>query len=123
MKIVKERKLRKIEDEEWRDIEGAVGRYKISSYGRLKSYAFDKINGRLLRNSQVKNFHTVKLKIGEKEKTYLVHKLVAAAWLKQESPECTRVIHLDFNTKNNHYSNLQWVTHEFTIQHTILLNN
>jgi len=110
--IEKERKLRKIEDEEWKELPGSKGRYLISNYGRIKSYVYDKVNGKLMRYSQIKGFYTINMRLNGIQKTHLVHKLTAKAFVNQPSENHTHVIHLDWNVKNNYYKNLEWVTRE-----------
>lgn len=112
VKEIKERKLKKIEDEVWKPIIGSENKYFISNYGRIKSYVHDKVNGKLMHYSQIKGFYTINLRLYGKQKTYLVHKLTAALYVPKQSDECTHVIHLDWNPKNNYYKNLEWVTRE-----------
>jgi hypothetical protein len=112
LKPDKERKLRKIEDEIWKEIPDSEGRYMISNYGRVKSFVFDKSGGKIMRFSHIKNFFTINLRLVSGQKTLLVHKLVAEAFVSKTSDDCTHVIHLDWNTKNNYYKNLDWVSRE-----------
>jgi hypothetical protein len=105
-----QRRLRKLEDEVWKEISFADFKYEVSNYGRLKSYCQDTKNGKVLNPSQIGGFKVVSLKIGGKSKHHLVHKLVAEAFLFKESADHTVVIHLDWNKANNHYTNLQWHT-------------
>jgi len=107
-----ERNLRKIEDEIWMEVPIADKRYEVSSYGRVKSYCYDKVKGKILKPGLTKGFHTVTFKTNGNKKTFLVHKLVAMVFVKKESENQTIVIHLDWNKRNNHYKNLQWVTKE-----------
>ncbi|MCG8410099.1 MAG: NUMOD4 motif-containing HNH endonuclease [Bacteroidales bacterium] len=107
-----ERNLRKLDDEEWREIPLADKRYEISNYGRVKSYCYDKANGKILKPGITKGFLTVTFKTEGKKKTFLVHKLVAMAFVEKENPNESIVIHIDWNKRNNHYSNLKWVTKE-----------
>ncbi len=51
------------------------------------------------------------VQVGCKGSVAPVHRLVAFAWLDKPSPDCTEVDHIDGNKQNNHYSNLEWVTH------------
>jgi len=105
-----ERNLRKIEDEIWMEVPIADKRYEVSSYGRVKSYCYDKVKGKILKPGLTKGFHTVTFKTNGNKKTFLVHKLVAMVFVKKENENQTIVIHLDWNKRNNHYKNLQWVT-------------
>ncbi len=47
----------------------------------------------------------------------LVHRLVAAYFLKQAKPDQTIVAHMDYNKLNNHVSNLKWMTQAENIKH------
>ncbi len=105
-----QRRLRKLEDEVWKEISFADFKYEISSYGRVKSYCQDAENGKVLNPSQIGGFKVVSLKIGGKSKHYLVHKLVAGAFLFKETKDQIVVIHHDWNKANNYYENLQWLT-------------
>ncbi len=46
-----------------------------------------------------------------------VHRLVAAAFCPRQRPDQTVVNHKDGNKLNNHYSNLEWVTHSENMKH------
>ena len=109
---IRERKLKKIEDEVWKALPGSENRYFISNYGRIKSFVYDKVNGKLMHYSQIKGFFTINMRLFGVQKTYLVHKLTAQAFVPKPSVDCTHVIHLDWNPKNNYYKNLECVTRE-----------
>ena len=104
------RKLRKIDDEIWKEIPFADKKYEISNYGRIKSYCYDKINGRIVKPGNVKGFLNVSIRTKGKKKSYLVHKLVAILFVPKKYDGEDIVIHLDWNKKNNYYKNLKWVT-------------
>jgi len=53
----------------------------------------------------------------------LVHRLVAAYFIKQPSPEHTVVAHLDFNKLNNQKSNLKWMKPDENYLHQRLSPN
>ena len=106
------RNLRKIEDEEWREIPFAEKKYEVSSYGRVKSYCYNKEDGKILRPGLTKGFHTVTFKTEGRKRTFLVHKLVAMMFVPKDDENQEIAIHLDWNKRNNHYKNLQWVTRQ-----------
>lgn len=110
MLINKFRESQTFENEEWKEIHDSNGLYYVSNYGRIKSMTRDKINGRIMKAAQVKGFLTINIKLFGRQKTYLVHKLVAEAFVTKRKPDDTYVIHIDFNVQNNHISNLAWVT-------------
>lgn len=48
-----------------------------------------------------------------------VHRLVAFAFVNNDDPENkVEVNHIDFDRKNNHYSNLEWLSHADNIKHS-----
>ncbi|TAJ15547.1 hypothetical protein DMA11_01245 [Marinilabiliaceae bacterium JC017] len=112
VKLNKKRKLRKIDDEEWKELTFTDKKYEISNYGRIKSYCYDQVNGRIVKPGNIKGFYNISLRVDGKKKSYLVHKLTAEYFIPKESDEHTVVIHLDWNKQNNFYGNLQWVTRE-----------
>lgn len=91
----------------WKRIKSAPD-YEVSNYGRIKSYKWDKINGRLIK---------AKIDWGGYAKVQLpniytgVHRLVAQAFIPNPlNKPC--VNHIDENKLNNHVSNLEWVTYK-----------
>jgi hypothetical protein len=105
-----ERKLRKIDDEEWKELTFTDKKYEISNYGRIKSYCYDKANGRIVKLGNIKGFYNVSLRVDGQKKSFLVHKLTAEYFVDKTDEEQDVVIHLDWNKQNNYYANLQWVT-------------
>lgn len=100
----------------WKDIKGYEGLYQVSNYGRVKGLdRFDNLNrsvkGIILKACIVGNgYHGVNLCNG-KSKSYVIHRLVAMAFLNHKPSECKLVIdHIDFNRINNHLSNLRIIT-------------
>jgi hypothetical protein len=103
-----DRRLKKIEDEEWRIIPGSDGKFEVSNYGRIKSY-LKSSKGKILKFASIKGFHTVSLKINGITKTHLVHKIVAEVFNIKPSEDCTVVTHIDWNIRNNNAKNLEWI--------------
>jgi hypothetical protein len=112
MKIIKERKLRKIEDEQWKELSFPDKKYEISNYGRVRSFCYNKDIGKMVKPGNIKGFYNVSLRVGGKKRSYLVHKLTAEYFIPRDNEDQSVVIHLDWNKQNNHISNLQWVTRE-----------
>lgn len=126
--------------EEWRDIKGYEGIYRVSNYGRVKRTPFTqelvcpqntsviiKISHkeRILKGAPNKrtNHLRVTLSIGKKEleKRFLVHRLVAQEFIPNpENKPC--INHIDSNPLNNHISNLEWVTNKENSQHALKNN-
>jgi hypothetical protein len=112
MNTPSERKLRKIEDEIWKELTFTDKKYEVSNYGRVRSFCYDKSEGRIVKPGNIKGFYNVSLRVEGKKRSYLVHKLTAEYFIPRDNEEQTVVIHLDWNKQNNHTSNLQWVTRE-----------
>ena len=104
------------DQEVWRWIEGYEGDYKVSNFGRVMSVKFGKT--KILRQSLNRKggYKKVALVKNGKQRTYKVHRLVAAAFL----PVCPgtqgtanneyQIDHIDENASNNCASNLRWLT-------------
>lgn len=80
-----------------------------SNYGRIKSFRTNKIDGKILKGAFISKYNVVFIKlIDGTSRTLYVHKLVAEFFLTPLNSKQSFVIHLDNNTTNNHYLNLQW---------------
>jgi len=105
--------------EEWKPIEGYEGFYEVSNLGRVRSVdrvverkdgKYKKCKGVLFKPGlQNKGYLYVNLAKEGKYKTYLVHRLVAVAFLGQP-PEGHVVCHGPKGKQCNKVSNLSWGT-------------
>ncbi len=93
--------------ETWKPIKGYEGLYEVSDQGRVKSL-INKPKEMYLKKHN-RGYRQVELTNGEERKTYLVHRLVAEAFLPnpQKYPQ---VNHIDEDKQNNAVSNLEWCT-------------
>lgn len=103
--------------EQWREIDFETNllhdKYEISNYGRVKSYAIDKDNGRILKGGNVNGYQSITVRFGQQmSRQYYIHRLVAETFLPKNRPDCHFVVHLDYDKQNNSIYNLQWVTEE-----------
>jgi len=115
--IVEQKRLRKIDDEIWRDVPDSDGKYQVSNYGRVRSFAYSKEHPRIMKQCIINNFNAVSLKIKQKSVTTYTHKLVASVWLEKKSENQVHVLHLDYNIRNNHANNLRYASHEEVVEH------
>lgn len=111
-------------DERWLDIkiENLLPeeQIQVSNYGRLRSFKVSKTKPKIIGGSWIGGYNAIvlKLKTG-KSQTFYVHKLVAQHFMVNFNPEFSYVIHLDFDKKNNHYSNLKWADKETARVHRL----
>lgn len=104
------------EKEIWRNISGCPG-YQVSNLGRVKSIERKVSNGksyRIVREKILKPdkhssgyLKVILSKDGEK-KSYFIHRLVAAAFVQNESLFYNEINHIDECKTNNCASNLEW---------------
>lgn len=113
------------ENKEWKDIKGYEGLYKISEYGDILSLKIrhNKVNKDrsipLLLKPQIRNnYFIINLCKNGKRKQYSIHRLVAENFI-DNPKELNIVNHKDFNTFNNHYSNLEWCTQKENVRYSI----
>lgn len=99
----------------FKDIEGYEGLYQISNLGNVKSLKFGK--ERILKPGKNKyNYLQVVLTKQGKVKGYLVHRLVAMAFIL--NPNNFREInHRDEDKTNNRVENLEWCDRKYNINY------
>lgn len=92
--------------EEWKDIEGYEGLYKVSSFGRIKSlYGGEE---RIMKQANHGHGYLMcALTKNGKLKSFTVHRLVAKAFIPNPS-NLPQVNHIDENKENNRVDNLEW---------------
>jgi hypothetical protein len=87
--------------------------YHVSDYGRIM-YNLSFLYNRYNYINHYKGYTQVS--IGNK--IFYLHRLVAFYFVENpDSVNCKYVNHKDLNKKNNHYSNLEWVTAKMNSQH------
>jgi len=95
--------------EEYKDIIGYEGLYKISNLANVKSFKLNKIDGRILKLSLRGDYSMVRLYKDNKPKTHSIHRLVGQAFI--ENPNDYNCIdHINQNKLDNRLENLRWIT-------------
>ncbi|MDN3659263.1 hypothetical protein QWZ08_26700 [Ferruginibacter paludis] len=86
-------------------------KYAVSSHGRAASYSADiHTDGQLLNGSLTSGYPTLNFHLPDGSGTLYLHREIARLFCKMPSSKHSYVIHLNHNKKDNHYTNLQWVT-------------
>lgn len=114
-------------NETWKSLKGIVecgDYYEVSDFGNVRSItricsAGRTKKGRILKQSKnKKGYMTVKFSLNGKEKSYIVHRLVAIAFI--PNPENKpQVNHIDNIRDNNRLNNLEWCTNSENQQHCV----
>lgn len=106
----------------WKDIQGYEGLYQVSNYGNVKSIRTKDSLGRsktpmaMKPQANRKGYLYVGLKRGNGYRHYLVHRLVAQAFIGERPGNC-EVNHKDEDKANNRADNLEYVTHTENIRY------
>lgn len=112
--------------EEWKDVVGYEGLYKISNYGNVKALKSWDVNKRkyidkehlLTPTDNGNGYFIVSLrKLGNRRNHY-IHRLVAQHFI--DNPNNLNVVnHKDYDKMNNTVSNLEWVTQKQNVQYSV----
>jgi len=106
---------------EWRPIPGYEGFYEASSEGHIKRVGVSRgsVAGRILAGSNhAMGYKAISLNRQGIAKTFLVHRLVAAAFF-GEIGEKLEVNHKNGDKQDNAITNLEIVTRPYNIQHGV----
>jgi hypothetical protein len=101
----------------WKDVEGYEGLYLVSNDGRVRG---TKSKKELKYNYTYNGYRRVKLYRDAKGKTFMVHRLVANAFIANPQNKA-QVNHKDGNKQNNTVGNLEWVTQAENLVHAVKL--
>ena len=99
------------EEENWRDVVGYKGLYKVSNLGNVKNC----LSGRILKSSNDNDgYKQIQLCKNGVRKTYKIHRIVAQAFI--ENPQNLPCInHKDEDKTNNRVENLEWCTLKYNV--------
>lgn len=97
----------------WKDIPGYHGKYQVSNEGRVRSLPqYNLRTTRILKPGKSKNgYYRVSLSSAAKRKSFLVHQLVAMAFLNHKPNGHSLVVdHINNISTDNRLENLQIIT-------------
>lgn len=115
--------------EEWKYIEGYEDFYQVSNMGNVRnlavySYKYKRVIKRkaprmLKPEATHDGYKRVVLSLYGKKKKYMVHRLVAGAFIKNKY-NLPEVNHKDENTANNKAENLEWCSRKYNANYGTL---
>lgn len=104
----------------WKEIKGWEGRYDVSNNGEIRSwyYGLKRLSEpRLLKIKTDKDgYRVITLHHGDIKKTYIVHRLVAIAFLPNPQ-KLPQINHIDGDKNNNSVDNLEWCSSQKNMRH------
>jgi len=99
----------------WKDINGYKGLYKISNDGLVESVGYGK-KKILKTHLMTSGYEQLNLYKNKDYKKHSIHRLVAEHFVVNPMNK-KEVNHKDGNKLNNHYTNLEWMTHAENFNH------
>lgn len=109
-----------MEHEIWRDVVGYEGKYQVSNIGNARSLNFMRTGRMQNLSSSIKRdgYAHVTLTKDGKHKTYLLHRLIAEAFIPNpENKPC--IDHINTIRNDNRVENLRWCTYSENIRNPI----
>lgn len=110
-------------EEIWKDIKDYEGLYQVSNLGNIKSLSRKRGNqfdyqDIILKQGNWRGYKNVILQKDGKVKCYMVHRLVAQAFIPNDDPEYkTQVNHISEVKTENTVSNLEWCTPKYNMNY------
>ena len=105
----------------WKDVPNYEGLYQVSNLGNVKSLNYNntKKEKHLKKILRTNGYYIVCLMAKSKRKNFLIHQLVAMAFLGHIPNGNTLVVdHINDNKTDNRLENLQIVTHRYNTKKT-----
>ena len=96
-------------EEIWVGVSGYENDYQVSNLGNVRSLNYRRTG--MIKNLTPKENNCGRLWVELKGKPFLIHRLVASAFIPNKS-ELPQINHKDENPKNNTVDNLEWCTGE-----------
>jgi len=101
------------EGEEWRPVSGLEGVYEISSHGRVKRILTNAASfkePREIKAQMTAGYRSILLRTPAGRRRFLIHRLVATAFIGPPPTREHECAHWDNDRLNNRVTNLRWAT-------------
>lgn len=127
MEIYENLSIESLPNEEWRDVIGYEGLYKVSNLGRVKSLPrlHKYVHGEYLSKEKIlsprnvgkdREYTAIVLYNNGNKKQCRIHRLVAEAFI--PNPKGYKEVnHIDENKRNNTASNLEWCSRSYNVNY------
>lgn len=109
----------------WKDVIGYEGLYQVSNLGNVKRIgSFRGVNKKYLNNYNLnpldngKGYLRVKLTKNNISKRYMLHRIIAEAFIKNVDNK-PFINHINSNRKDNRIENLEWCTQSENVKHAV----
>lgn len=106
--------------ERWQRLGGKFSSYMISNKGRVISLDRHKSRGKNFLKTRINRdgYEYIVISIDKKKQRFLIHRLVASAFIPNPQNLDT-VNHKNFNKTENHIWNLEWMSNVDNVRHAI----
>ena len=108
-----------LKNEQWRDIDGYDGMYQVSDLGRVRSKYSGEWKVMKVRKRR-DGYLSVDLWKNGKKKHFLVHRLVAQAFIKNDDETKIYINHRNEVKTDNRVDNLEWCTAQYNVTYNDL---
>ena len=105
-----------LSQEQWRDIDGYEGMYQVSDLGRVRSKHSGEWKVMKVRK-RLDGYLSVDLWKNGKKKHFLIHRLVAQAFIPNDDDSKTLINHRNEVKSENMVSNLEWCTAKYNVNY------
>lgn len=108
--------IKHLPNEEWRDIAGYEGSYRVSNMGRVLTLVRNE-PAIMAGNPNGTGYLQVQLRKNGSRKVFLLHRLVMMAFQPIVNPGDFEVNHKNFDTTDARLENLEWCTKKENVAH------